>query len=262
MLWNSNKEAHLNEGQCYYRKQGCRGSVRKIISIRNGKVTYERLWGTSLKVGKRGICSITTFRNWINGEIVEMADYSMLDGCTLYPTYICLDTKGEAVFRCSTSRATFYLKRGYATQVAPDTIQFTTDDSPNKVRELYGDLTKFPFFMHPKNDKCVCCGATVNLTRHHIVPRRHKKRLPPNVTRFLSNVLFVCDGCHRRYERFSELEPHDGVDDPIAFCLAWRDHFISVMKPRFVPDGWDIFSRNPLDGSDNSGETLPRVKSA
>ena len=86
----------------------------------------------------------------------------------------------------------------------------------------------------------------MNLTRHHVVPQRHKKNLPEEIRCCMSNVLFVCDSCHQDYERISEQEPLDKIKDPVAIVYAWRDHFINTMQPRFLPEGWDIFTINPI----------------
>ena len=30
--------------------------------------------------------------------------------------------------------------------------------------------------------------------------------------------------------------------DPLAFCRAWQAHFLRVMEPQYLPDGWDLVS--------------------
>ena len=30
--------------------------------------------------------------------------------------------------------------------------------------------------------------------------------------------------------------------DPLAFCQEWKDHFVAVLRPRFMPEGWDVIS--------------------
>jgi hypothetical protein len=61
----------------------------------------------------------------------------------------------------------------------------------------------------------------------------------------LSNVLFVCLACHERYEQTPE--PELNVTDWREYVYAWKDHFIRVMQPKFLPAGWDIVSVTNLD---------------
>ena len=247
MVFNNDRNSCLNENRCYWHKDGGNASVRKILSIRDRRVNYERLWGTALKkLGKFGSCSKSSFANWIHGEVQELDNFEILDGAKLFPSYLCLNTKGEEIFRCSSKRANQYIARNFAKVVSPYVLQFNNDQTEDTLKEIYGDLKEFPFFMHVKNDKCVCCGKTHNLTRHHIVPKRHKKKLPPAISKCMSNVLFVCFECHMAYEQHSITEPNSGITDPIQICIAWKDHFIKVMQPKFMPIGWDIFSIDPI----------------
>jgi len=62
----------------------------------------------------------------------------------------------------------------------------------------------------------------------------------------LSNVLFVCLDCHRKYEQTPEPDP--ACTDWKDYVYAWKEHFIRVMAPRFLPAGWDIVSVTNLQG--------------
>jgi hypothetical protein len=116
-------------------------------------------------------------------------------------------------------------------------LQFTDDTTEKKLAELYdGKFT--PFFLAVKNDACVCCGRSDRLSRHHVVPQRHKPKVPLPWRHCISNVLFVCLECHERYEQTPEPEPETA--DWREYVYAWKDHFIRVMEPRFLPVGWDI----------------------
>ena len=68
-------------------------------------------------------------------------------------------------------------------------------------RKLYlGEFNQF--FLAVKNDACVCCGRGDRLSRHHVVPKRHKKKVPMPWRNCLSNLaLFVCLDCHEKYEQ-------------------------------------------------------------
>jgi hypothetical protein len=146
--------------------------------------------------------------------------------------------------RCSGKRADFYLRKGYVRPVSEGVLQFTDDTTEKTLRELYfGDFSAF--FLAVKNDRCVCCGRPDRLTRHHVVPRRHVKKVPLPWRNCLSNVLFVCLECHERYEQAAEPDP--AAADWKAYAYAWKDHFITVMAPAFLPQGWDIVSVANLD---------------
>ena len=92
---------------------------------------------------------------------------------------------------------------------------------------------------------CVCCGRSDRLSRHHVVPKRHKRKVPLPWRNCLSNVLFVCLECHEKYEQTPE--PAPDATDWRKYVYAWKDHFIRVMQPKFLPKGWDIV--NPFTSS-------------
>ena len=248
MLYNCNKDVLIQEGQCYWHKSQGKVIVRKILSIKDKHIEYKRVYGPPTKLlNKTGICSFATFRQWLDGSVVENADFSILEGANIQPTFIAENSEGKPLFRCSESRAKFYLRRGFADLINKETIRFnhTGKQTENVLASLYGDTGKLPFFMAVKNDKCVVCGKQFPMTRHHVVPKRHKKKLPDWVKSCISNVLFVCSDCHTKYERQSELEPNEFITDPVEIVKAWRDHFIKTMKPQFIPEGWDIFRIYP-----------------
>jgi 5-methylcytosine-specific restriction endonuclease McrA len=190
-----------------------------------------------------GRCKVRNFTGW--QEVAERADYTDLDGCKVFATFLALDTRGEPLLRCSQKRADFYLRKGFARPVREGVLQFTDDQTETRLRELYGGPFS-QFFLAVKNDRCVCCGTTSDLTRHHVVPRRHLKKLPQPWRGCLSNILFLCQNCHRRYEQAAEPD--------VAFAGDWREyadrwkrHFLDTLHPRHMPDGWDIVSVSNLD---------------
>lgn len=167
--------------------------------------------------------------------VAERADYSDLDGAELRDTVLVLDTRGVPLLRCTARRAAFYRRKGLAVEAGPGTLRFVDPRTEDRLRALCpGGFSAF--FLAPKNDRCVACGATADLTRHHVVPTRHKHLVPRPWRACLSNVLFVCSACHRRYEEACAPEP--GVtDDWERYVRAWRDRFVRVLKPEFLPDG-------------------------
>jgi hypothetical protein len=222
---------NIEAGKKYYRKRGLCGAVRLVLAVTDGRVSYRVLHGPALKRTPSGACSLRSFASWADGEF-EGDDYGALDGARLHGTFVVQGVAGQPLFRCSARRGRFYLRKGYAVRVDEGTLRFTDDTTERKLAHLYdGNLS--PFFMEVKNDRCVVCGKGQGLTRHHVVPRRHKAKLPLEVRKRLSNILFVCLACHDLYESrqlvSESLDPH-----------VWKDHFVETMRPRFLPKGWDI----------------------
>lgn len=228
-------------GQVYARRRNGKAEVIRVTAVDGEWAEFCFLHGPtrSLRAGG-GRCKLKNFAaaGWQPTD--ERGDYAHLDGATKFSTYVVLDTKGEPILRCSAKRAAFYLRKGFAKELSAGVLQFTDPQTEERLRVLYlGGFTEF--FMEVKNDLCVACGATCDLTRHHVVPKRHKRKLPQPWRSCLSNVLFVCGACHRKYEEAPEPEV-PLTDDWQAFARAWKEHFFAVLQPRFVPAGWDIIS--------------------
>jgi hypothetical protein len=239
-------------GHAYARRRSGKAEVIRITAIADGWAEYLFLHGPerSMRAGT-GRCKVQNFTaaGWTATD--ERADYAHLDGATKFTTFRVLDTKGEPILRCSAKRAAFYLRKGFAREVEPGVLQFTDPQTEDRLRMLYaGGFTEF--FMEVKNDRCVACGASADLTRHHVVPKRHKKNVPHPWRSCLSNVLFVCGACHRRYE--AAPEPNVPVTtDWQAYVRAWKGHFLAVLAPQFVPAGWDIVSVRNFDAVERAG---------
>lgn len=221
----------LEVGKKYYQKRGLCGAVRLVLALTEDRVEYEVLHGVALKKTTRGQCSRKKFLAWTDGEFTG-DDYVRLDGAKHYATVLVHNVAGEPLFRCSERRARVYIRKGYAIQVDADTLQLIDPTTERKLADLYpGQLS--PFFLVVKNNCCVVCGKDHDLTRHHIVPRRYKHKLPKSIRRQLSNVLFVCRTCHDTYE--SQQLTSDSLDP-----YVWKNHFVTTMAPRYLPQGWDI----------------------
>jgi hypothetical protein len=124
----------------------------------------------------------------------------------------------------------------------------TNSVTTDKFKLLYKTVDN-PFFMAVKNDRCVVCGVDSPLTKHHVVPRRMLPHIPGRVKSRMSNVLFVCTACHRRYNE-NDIA-HDETDPNV-----WLAHFLKVMEPKFMPEGWNIFMVRPEIEVDDDGEPV------
>src|SRR5436309_7302619 len=163
----------VEPGQVWLRKRGSAAVVRRVRAGADGKVQYEVLHGpASLLRTRLGACSLRSFLRHAR-QIEGQADYAHLDGARRFDTYLVLSTGGEPLLRCSQKRADFYRKKGFAREVSEGVLQFTDATTERTLAELYlGEFSAF--FLAVKNDRCVCCGRPDRLSRHHVVPRRHK----------------------------------------------------------------------------------------
>lgn len=151
---------------------------------------------------------------------------------------------GKPLIRCSHRQATHYLKKGYAF-LDGDCLRFIDNTTEQSLLETHGCLDH-PFFLAEKYHQCVCCGIKEGLTRHHVIPRRHVKTLPLKVRKRLCNTVSLCDKCHQKYEEHSRKEPVDySAGDPVLFSFLWRNHFLDVLCPKHLPEGWDIILNIP-----------------
>lgn len=241
---NAGKNLAVQPGQVWLRKRSSVALVRRVRAVEDGKVHYEVLHGpASLRRKPLRSCNVRSFIQHAR-PIEEQPDYANLDGARQIATFLVLSTTGQPLLRCSEKRADFYLKKGFAQPVSEGILRFTDDTTEKTLRELYnGEFSEF--FLAVKNDACVCCGRGDRLTRHHVVPQRHKAKVALPWRHCLSNVLFVCLACHERYEQTPEPDPD--ATDWRQYVYAWKGHFIGVMQPRFLPAGWDIVSVTNLE---------------
>jgi hypothetical protein len=239
------KPASIEVGKCYYRKSGLTISVRKVERIAGDDIHYRVLCGAQLKQRTHNRARLKNFLQWTMGEVAELSDYSHLNGCRQFTTFLVKNTQGEPILRCNEHKGRFYLRKGYAIEVEPGILQFTNDITEKRLQERYqGQFSEF--FLAVKNDHCVVCGKGCQLTRHHVVPQRVKPIVPQPYRACLSNILFVCMSCHEKYERTPEPDIPLG-DDPLDYCRQWKAHFLAVMDPKFMPGGWDIISSKDID---------------
>lgn len=229
-------------GQSYYRRTNCGVvNVRRVTSVEGDTVYFESVYGPAVKYGKTGVCKLTNFTRTGRKEWLPLSpgvDPESLCGVKIWDTVVCMGVDGNPIFRCTEPRAQRYLKKGHAVECEGG-IRLVDDTTERRLKELYGDLDH-PYFMVVKNRRCVVCGKDRHLTEHHVVPRRHKKKLSLHLRKCLSNILYICDTCHKEYERIEE--PSE-VTDP----YVWMDHFVTSMNPQFLPVGWSIITVRNMD---------------
>lgn len=105
------------------------------------------------------------------------------------------------MFRTSSRRAMWYVNRDLATIEA-------------EVPHLVIKLTFKPrgrgshsFYCQKKENICVVCGGTNELSKHHVVPYCFRRYFPNNYKSSLSfDVMPLCEQCHNKYERIANLK--------------------------------------------------------
>lgn len=114
----------------------------------------------------------------------------------LYENYIVLAPDGKEIFRCNDKKLRWYLDRNLADIVSenPKTIQLRFQ--PNGMGHA-GD----PFYLQDRVNRCVCCGATEDLSKHHVVPHCYRRYLSVHLKESnYYDILPLCITCHSRYE--------------------------------------------------------------
>jgi exonuclease 3'-5' domain-containing protein 2 len=106
---------------------------------------------------------------------------------------------GVNLSRCGRKKLNWYLNRGMAELVAdsPPTIRLKFEPSG---RQGIND----PLLLEGKPNLCVVCGATENLTRHHIVPYSFIRHMDVKYkVDIIRDIFPLCRPCHDAYEEKS-----------------------------------------------------------
>jgi exonuclease 3'-5' domain-containing protein 2 len=105
--------------------------------------------------------------------------------------------------RCCLKKIQWYVDRGLADRVPdaePQTVTIKLRFEPSG-RTGIDD----PLIIGGKPNLCVVCGATENLTRHHIVPRSFIRHMPVEwKVDIIRDIFPLCRNCHENYERKSD----------------------------------------------------------
>lgn len=243
----------IEVGKVYMKKDNFLPTIKKVLKIEDGFVTFQALYGTKAflrnPIRKQRLSTFVRkpgkeFQSKLK-EIPEEADpkdYEKYAGSIIWKNYTVLKTTGEPMMKCFERKALHWLKKGYAKRINEDTVQFTVTFIEDKLA-AYHDFDN-PFWMLEKNKQCAVCGNQRILTSHHIVPERHLDKIPLHIRQNLSNRLFICIDCHNKYEKNFWIKGLGG--DPIEpdFDLAdprnWERHFIEAMNPQYMPEGWSV----------------------
>lgn len=115
----------------------------------------------------------------------------------LYGNCLILAPDGQPLCRTNRKKLDWYLERNLADWVADEkcpTIKLRFEPSGRKG-------AAHPYLTAEKQNRCVCCAGTKQITRHHVVPYGFRKFFPVELKEhMLHDVLPLCVACHERYE--------------------------------------------------------------
>lgn len=101
------------------------------------------------------------------------------------------------MFRCDEKRINWYLNKGLAELICYNPLSIRLNFEPNGL----GNHNKI-FGLTEMVNKCVNCGTSEFLTRHHVVPFCYRKQFPLRLkSHNFHDVLSMCVSCHENYER-------------------------------------------------------------
>lgn len=128
---------------------------------------------------------------------------------------------GIPLSRCSLKKLNWYLSRNLATLVGENTIRLRFEPRGRSGIDS-------PITLMPKPNLCVVCGATEDLTRHHIIPYCYIKNIKTDV-RFdvVNDIFLLCDPCHTSYERLS-YEKKRELASKYGFDIGNSECFINI----------------------------------
>jgi len=107
------------------------------------------------------------------------------------------------MFRCNSDRREWYLSRGLAAVVSKDPPVIRLAFKPNGPGH-----NADKYFTQVFENRCVVCGSTKGLSRHHILPDAYRRHFPRESEArgvWMYDVLVLCIRCHEAYEESADL---------------------------------------------------------
>jgi hypothetical protein len=139
----------------------------------------------------------------------------------LYGNYHFQGPDGQTMFHGDSEKALWYLNRGLVEVVSrePAVLRFKfAPAGPGHVGDDY--------YLAGKVNRCVVCGATEGLNRHHVVPSVYRRHLPTEVkSHSHHDVLLLCLACHEKYESSAdELKAELGAEVAVPLHGVRSEH--------------------------------------
>ena len=236
--------------------------IKKILVYRveQGNIKKKNVFDINLSKNTDGLIASFIYSEEGWDSAIQLCDIlaHVEDEKSVYTNGLMLAPDGEPMCRIGKSKIDWYLDRELATLVSKDPITIQLNFEP-KGRGHNGD----EFYLRERKDICVVCGFTRNLTKHHVVPSCFRKCFPDEVKKHSDHdIVLVCQKHHELYEskanslkdklinEFLDEEEKkskekyryivEKINDVDKFVVRWRKHFVKQMKPKFLPELWDI----------------------
>jgi len=120
----------------------------------------------------------------------------LVNKTSIYGNCAVQNPDGDLMFRCEQRRANWYLDRQLAEVVEENPFTIRLNFWPAGPGNCDNE-----FYLKEKQNICVVCGTSHNLTRHHCVPHQYRRYFPDELKNYSSHdVLPVCFTCHHEYE--------------------------------------------------------------
>lgn len=117
-----------------------------------------------------------------------------------YDNILMLHPDGTFLSFIDNKKSRWYIKRNLAEHIDTKTIKLKFSPKGS------GESKENEFYRIPRENKCVVCGSTENLTKHHVVPYRYKQHFPSNLkSRSSYDVVSICITDHEKYEVHSTI---------------------------------------------------------
>jgi len=105
-----------------------------------------------------------------------------------------MSPNGELLCTCNKKKIDWYLEKGLADMIAddPPTIQLKFEPAG---KGHAGD----PFYLSPKENRCVVCGTNENYIRHSVVPHAYRSLLDESYKgRSSHDIVLLCPKCSQK----------------------------------------------------------------
>lgn len=174
----------------------------------------------------------------------------------MYQNCVIQNKDGTFLCYCNKKKIRWYIKKGIADEIDEHTIRLRFEAKGSGSKDN-------PFYNQPRDNKCVVCGTTEDITKHHVVPLSFRKHLDIEYKSSKHHdVLPVCRTCHDEYEKQADLlksiiiKPYksntpykDAIENANLqkFLELWRLHFIVCAKPQHLPNNWTVTGQHEID---------------
>jgi hypothetical protein len=112
----------------------------------------------------------------------------------IYESYSMLHPDGTFMCYCNKRKADWYIKRNLAKWTDEKTFKLIFE--PNG----HGKSNN-PYYTQVMENKCVVCGTSSHLNKHHVLPYVFRSRLPLEYKESNHHdVVVICIECHEQYE--------------------------------------------------------------